>query len=304
MLSKHKRPYDPQTLPPDKRLRANLGDVFSSNQLSARRTQELINDCAAAGVTTFCSLKRPLGTNISRNLKRIFLKGCQWPSVYWAQIRVWNTKASREELQWMAFLLPHEYTAALTKYGDLDILRSDLHLDPLSKNHLEKMQHQAQEKLVALGLWGDGVPVNYDRTESVETFSLNVPGIKEPYHTLRLPITAISRKQIGPNSWDDILEVVRWSLTSCFLGLHPHTRHDDTAWRKTDKARAKQAGTSLGTKSVLVEVRGDWKFFGETFGFPKHNTKKGCCWLCECTPAQVRAIKNILLDLLADSAWA
>ena len=157
---------------------------------------------------------------------------------------------------------------------------------------------------MALGLWGDGVPVNYDRTESVETFSLNVPGIKEPYHTLRLPITAISRKQIGPNSWDDILEVVRWSLTSCFLGLHPHTRHDDTAWRKTDKARAKQAGKSLGTKSVLVEVRGDWKFFGETFGFPKHNTKKGCCWLCECTPAQVRAIKNILLDLLADSAWA
>ena len=220
------------------------------------------------------------------------MKGCQWPSVYWAQIRVWNSKASREEWQWMAFLLPHEYTAALIKYGDLDILRSDLHLDPLSKNHLEKMQHQAQEKLVALGLWGDGVPVNYDRTESVETFSLNVPGIKEPYHTLRLPITAISRKQIGPNSWDDILEVVRWSLTSCFLGLHPHTRHADTAWRRTDKARAKQAGKYLGTKSVLVEVRGDWKFFGETFGFPKHNTKKGCCWLCECTPAQVRAVKK------------
>ena len=58
------------------------------------------------------------------------------------------------------------------------------------------------------------------------------------------------------------------------------------------------------TQSVLVEVRGDWKFFGETFGFPKHNTKKGCCWLCECTPAQVRAVKNILLDLLAYSAWA
>ena len=157
MLSKHKRPYDPQALPPDKRLRANLGDVFSSNQLSASKTQELINDCSAAGVTTFCSLKRPLGTNISRNLRRIFLKGCQWPSVYWAQIRVWNTKASREEWQRMAFLLPHEYTAALTKYGGLDIMRSDLHLDPSNKNHLEKIQHRAQEKTCGtrlVGRWG------------------------------------------------------------------------------------------------------------------------------------------------------
>ena len=156
MLSKHKRPYHPQALPPDKRLRANLGDVFSSNQLSASRTQELINDCAAAGVTTFCSL-RPLGTNISRNLKRIFLKGCQWPSVYWAQIRVWNTKASREEWQWMDFLLPHEYTAALTKYGDLDILRSDLHLDPLSKNNLDKNATPSSGKMCGtrlVGRWG------------------------------------------------------------------------------------------------------------------------------------------------------
>jgi hypothetical protein len=116
-------------------------------------------------------------------------------------VGVWNTKASREEWQWMAFLLPHEYTAALTKYGDLDILRSGLCLGLVSKNRLEKLQRRVGEDLMALDLWGDGAPGNYDRTESVGTFSLNIPGIKEPYHTHPLPITATSRKQVGPNTW-------------------------------------------------------------------------------------------------------
>ena len=174
----------------------------------------------------------------------------------------------------MAFLLPHEHTAALTKYGDLNIVRSDLHLDSSSKNYLEKCNTELRTKLVALGLWGDGVPINYDRTESVETFSLNVPGIKEPYHTLRLPITAISRKQIGPNSWDDILEVVRWSLTSCFLGLHPHTRHDDTAWRKTDTARAKQAEI-LGDKICFSGSPRRLEVFWRDLRLPKAQHKEG-----------------------------
>ena len=129
--------------------------------------------------------------------------------------------------------------------------------------------------------------MNWDRTESVETFSINFPGIQKEYNALRLPITAISRKQIGTNTWHDILEIIKWSLVQCFLGSFPHVRHDDTAWRKTDKRRAKVAGMSLAIEAVLVEVRGDWKFFGETFGFPKHNTLAGCCWKCECTPDEV-----------------
>ena len=61
------------------------------------------------------------------------------------------------------------------------------------------MQMEAGRSLVAMGLWVDGVPVNWDRTESVETFSINFQGIQKEYNALRLPITAISRKQIGTN---------------------------------------------------------------------------------------------------------
>ena len=290
MLSKRKRPYDADSLPPEQRLRANLADVYSSNTLSASRTQEIINVVADAGVSTFASLKRKVGPNTARDLRRTMLKGCQWPDLYWAQVRVWNTKKNKEEWQWLAFLLPHEYISALAKYGNLDVLLSNQKLDTKSKDHLEEMETGAGERLVPLGLWGDGAPCNYDRTESVETFSLNLPGIMEPYHTLRLPITAISRKQIGKHTWGDILDKVSWSLQWCFLGVYPWARHDNTAWRKTDWKRCKKCGKSLGIKSVLVEVRGDWKFFGETFGFPKHNLHRGCCWMCECTPQEASVV--------------
>ncbi len=293
MLHKDKRSYDPRSLPPGKRLRANLQDAYSSNPLSGRRTQELINDAADAGVQELHSLRKPVGPNAARNLKTAFLKRCQWPEIYWAQTRVWNAKAAREEIQWLGFMLPHEYVATLAKYGNDDVLHSTLGFDPLSKEHLEKCQRKACPgggHLLGLGLWGDGVPVNYDRTESVETFSMNLPGQGSEYHTLRLPLTAISRKQISRNTWHDIMEVLRWSLAQCWLGTFPTRRHDASPWQGSDRRRSKCSGQTLGTKAALVEVRGDWKFFGETFGFPKHNTKAGCCWKCQCRPDEVLPI--------------
>ena len=49
-------------------------------------------------------------------------------------------------------------------------------LDDWSKAHLEQACAAAGRNLVGLGLWGDGVPVNWDGTESVEVLSLNFPG--------------------------------------------------------------------------------------------------------------------------------
>ena len=52
MLPKTKRPYDPEALPPDKRLRANVQDLFANNLLSGKRLQELINDAPGAGASS------------------------------------------------------------------------------------------------------------------------------------------------------------------------------------------------------------------------------------------------------------
>ena len=172
MLSKRKRPYDASSLSPEAKLQRNVWDLFGSNALPAQRIQSLVNDIADVSVLSFQGLRKPLGTNICRNLRRTFLKNCQWPKLYWAEVRVQCLRTSREVKQWCAFCLPHEYIHVLARLGDKEKVLDDSALDPLSKAHLEKCEALAGEKLLALGLWGDGVPCNWDRTESVETFTL------------------------------------------------------------------------------------------------------------------------------------
>jgi len=50
MLSKHQRAYVPSETSAAKRLRLNVSDLFHSNTVTGKRTQELINDVATAGV--------------------------------------------------------------------------------------------------------------------------------------------------------------------------------------------------------------------------------------------------------------
>ena len=192
------------------------------------------------------------------------------------------------------------------KVGIKAAITDDRGLDIKSKEHLEHCKAQAQDNsLIPLGIWGDGAPCNWNREESVETFSLNLPGQKGEFRKLRLPITALCRRHVSENTWDDILKVVSWSLRHCANGTYPQRRHNNTPWLKSDKQRRKNAQQRFDFKAALVEVRGDWKFFGECFKFPKHNTKEGCCWSCRCTPEQVDGFaflneifsKNVLIRM-------
>ena len=121
MLSKAKRPYTPSDLPPDKRLRANVTDLFVTNVVSGLRTQEVLNDIAGVA-GSFAKDKRPLGTNAARNLRRSVLKRTLWPSLYWARIRVWNCKKGIEDYKSCAFLLPHELLHTLNRLGLSEVL--------------------------------------------------------------------------------------------------------------------------------------------------------------------------------------
>ena len=169
-------------------------------------------------------------------------------------------------------------------------------MDPNSLAHLRTCEAAAGCKLLGLGLWGDGMPCNWDRSESIDALSLNLPGLGDQYKTLRMPVTATPHKHIGPHTWDDIGEVVAWSLTCLASGAMPTERHDNTPWLPSDKAGTKfrkprsKASTSIAQRAALVEIRADWKFYNEVFHFPNHNTVLGNCWKCRCTPEQVTGL--------------
>ena len=191
----------------------------------------------------------------------------------------------------MSFWLPHEIVATLMRNAtDSEHLYDRQGLDPLSLKHLVECEAKAGDRLVAVGLWGDAAPCNWDRTESLQVFSLNLPGLSGDHRTLRIPITALSKKSVATDeTYEDLLGVVAWSLQYLALGTYPPCRHNDGNWQPgNDTWRRKLAGKRLGVKGALVEVRGDWAFFKEVFLFPGWREKGLCCWRCSCTLDQVR----------------
>ena len=268
MLSKRARPWDAEALPPHQKMRRHLQDLAGGNVITAQRAQEMLNTYADANVPGCHKLKRPLGSNVSRSLRRGLLKNKLWPTDYKAFIRVHNTRTDEEDAQLCSFLLPHELIFALQKHGDLGRLLDKSGLDSTSLKLLQERETWAGGSLLGLGLWTDGVPCNWDRSESVEVVSLSLPGQVGKYKNLRIPLVAIPRKQVGPNTFDDIFEVLAWSFHCCSVGVHPQCRHDDLPWNLSDASRKKVAGHPLHVRGCLLQFRGDWKCYAEVFKFP------------------------------------
>ena len=288
MINKNKRPYDPATLAPRPKLRRNIVDLAANNGIPAARLAEVCRDVNAVDPASFADIARTRSSakNQCRDLQRKFSKNTAWMPVYWAQVRCKHVKTQATELQWIAIHLPHEIVHVIQRLSVIEKLLETDGMDPLTREHLLDCEQQAQCKLLGLGLWADGTPCNWDRTETVETLCLNFPGLTGEHKTLRIPITALCSKNVCDDTWHDIGEIVKWSLQILATGEWPTCRHDGSAWRKSDCKRVKARQIH---KSCLVEVRADWDWMAKVYGFPPNRFKTGCCWKCTCTPEQVIA---------------
>jgi hypothetical protein len=299
MFSKRPLPHDRLNEPPAQRLRTNMADLFLQNDVSGLRTHSLFQDAHDCDLPGFQRLAN-VGThpqNIARGIRRALLKGTQWPKLYYARVRVWDKRQQRESTAWLPFLLPHEILASIGKVNDATDLLDTSHLCADSLRNLNHAKSQLGENdIVGMGLWGDGCPCNWDRTESIEVFSLNFPGITA-WSNLRLPLAVISKKfVVTGHTFDDILDVIAWSFRACAVGKYPSQRHDESAFTQLDSKRRKLAGKSLPVKAALCEIRGDWMFLKETFRLPAWNEKAGCCFKCKIIPSEIKQCGE-------DAAW-
>ena len=95
MLSKNSKGYDAAAVPPARRLRRNLGDLFLSGQVSGLRGQSLFADAESAGAEECEGLGRGTAKHAHRDLIRKLKKNNQWPPQYKADIRVKNPKTNQ-----------------------------------------------------------------------------------------------------------------------------------------------------------------------------------------------------------------
>ena len=303
MFSKRALPNAGEGATAPKRFRSNMVDLFLNNDVSGARAQSLFSDAAACRLNEFKDLAKAGGPrnkkgNMQRDLLNKLCKGSKWPDLYQAPVRVFNNRTQTIEVVQLPMLLAHELVFAMNKRSTTATLGQTTGMCQTTAEHMRKISAEMQcPDLIGLALWGDGVPCNWDKSQSLEVFAVSFPGLHGDQKTLRIPLTCINKDHCTPGTEtiDDILAIVSWSFQCLASGAMPACRHDGTAFGRSDSKRAKWAGKAVA-KTVLCEVRGDWAFYKKAFRFPQHNEVQGCCWRCRVTPASFR-------DVGASAPW-
>jgi len=262
MFSKNVRGYKEDEVPSPKRLKANVGDLFLSGDISAKRCKSLFNDADGVKAKTKSGNK-----NAHRDLLRKFAKSSKWPLSYEADIRVLNHRTQEVETNRLPILLPHEIIAEVCNISSVSAMVETVGMEPSTLTHFQAAAKELNEdasSLLGLGMWLDGVPCNWDRSQSVEVIALNFPGLPGENGDVRIPIAIVPKKFVAKHkTHDDILAVVAWSFKHLAMGLHPTSRHDAQPWGALDKSRKKNSGKQLPVRGALAEVRGDWAMFSD-----------------------------------------
>lgn len=293
MFQRNALPASSNGADPEEKFVREIDALFAENIIGGERAERILESANEAGVKmvrrilkrTKMSKKRR--QNACRDMRRRRRKNDKWPDPYEFTARVMDQRRGIEIEQKISILLPSEILEAIWTYGCKDVLLSTGNYDKISKDHLNWMKEQLNApELWGFGLHGDGVPCNYDRTESVVVTSINLPGLTGQNGRLRIPIFVLPQHAISENTMDDIYSVLAWDMRSMQTGVRPVVRHDGAEWTTKDRKRSELVG-SRPFKACLVQVRADWEWLIKCYHFPGHNTADGACWLCTVKRSEV-----------------
>ena len=280
---------------PEVEFQDDVEDLFAENVIGAARATRLLSKAKEAGVKIAAKAAKSIpgkskkwAKNAARDMRRRIRKNDHWPDAYWFNARVFDRKRSKEVIKKICILLPSEILETLWKYGLKDVLLSEDNYDKLTRDHHAYMKDKLNvTELLGFGFHGDGVPCNYDRTESIMLTSINLPGLSGSNGRLRIPLVILPDHTISDNTFDDIYEVLAWDMRSLLSGVKHECRHDGSSWHpEKDKLRAKMHG-SRDFVSCLVQVRSDWDWLSKCYHFPGHASKDEMCWKCTVPRNQV-----------------
>ena len=214
------------------------------------------------------------------------MKATQWPKLQVFQVPLKNKDGTVSD-QPLAFLLPHELLFNLSKQseGCLQVLQETQGLDETCLAHVNKLKADWGEDVIPISLWHDGVPFNWDRSDSLEMYSLALPGLASTAErVLRFPLTVVAHQLCTKTTHQRIFEILAWSFTAMACGQWPTQGPGGSMYRHS------RSSQPLGYVAALAEFKGDWKMMAEVVGLPSWQTKAGVCWRCNTTKEQANEV--------------
>ena len=229
MFHNKQRKKNDEFLSPRKKLKRHVESLFLENKLSGQETDDLATNIGQC-VTDF-QPKGSTAKNAARDWMRKCLKKNGWPPVYVAEIATWDPKMQTQRLSPLAFILPHEIVFQLLKRNTVETLCQTEGGTQSLKDHVAKAKECLKGSVIPLGL-----PMNWDRSESLELILVNLPGLPKDSGSTswRFPCAAISHKNVAKGlTFNQIFEVLSWSFQQLFVGKMPCSRHDGKPFTAT-----------------------------------------------------------------------
>ena len=201
MHSKNKFLQSREDQSPNKRLKANISDLLLDGSISGARAASLFTDAQdaqAEGLEDLAGVSQ--NQNALRDLQRKLTKHSPWPPLYTAKVHMKSLATELVYVDTVNMLLPHEICHQLIHWnqnaGALPYAVEGL-TPPARARFLSFCRQFGKDasSTLPLGFWVDGVPVKWDRSESIILFTLNFPGqLHADFKTLRIPLTMINKK--------------------------------------------------------------------------------------------------------------
>ena len=288
-LAKDESQRPEAALSTDTPLNNSLRRMWALGELSSPQVQELAMGALSQGAHSIDAMAKAGGEgknkgNMHRALVAAFGKTAGAPDMFYTDIPVVGGRKSPHP-----FILPHELFGTLKKErpeqfertilgpeGECAKFWSSAEGKDMRSKHPVLRQRWATDlcKTVPVGLHGDGGP--FTKHDSLYTVTWNSLLGVGTTTSKRYIFTVVKKSDLLANgsTWAAIWKIFSWSMNALLTGKNPER---DLLERSTGSGGSHIAD---GLPGALVQVRGDWAFYCEVFGFPKHNEAVNMCWMC------------------------
>ena len=228
MLGKRNRWIPSESQSAEKRLRTNIQDLWAGGATTTDRHATLLRDAYACGVDgCYSRVAEHHQRATPESLYREALSETKWPRPKVFEVPLVRSNGDIEESP-LAFILPHELLVALFQQIQEEnsgrdanrVLEEVSGLDETCAAHMQKLSSDWGVSPVPVSLWQDGVPFNWDRSGSLEIYSVSLPGLApKKERGYRFPCTVVPHHMACKATHERVWEILGWSFAAMATGI-------------------------------------------------------------------------------------